>query len=112
MGLKAGRLRHHVQLQEKQKTQDPSTGELEVDWVTIATPWVEIVALSARDFIAASAQQSEVRTRITIRFREDVAAGMRILHRGMVYTILGVLPDPDSGLEYLTLPASEGVRLD
>ena len=34
---------------------------------------------------------------------------MRVVHGGKVYNIHGVLPDMRSGLEYLTLPVSEGV---
>ena len=35
---------------------------------------------------------------------------MRILHRGKIYNIEGVLPDDESGLQWLTLPYSEGVK--
>ena len=112
MAQAAGKLRHRVELQEQQIAQDPNTGEMLSTWVTIACPWAEIVPLSAREFIAASAEQSEVRARIVIRYRQDVNASMRIVYRGLAYNILGVLADPVSGLEYLTLPVSEGVRLD
>lgn len=111
MAQAAGKLRHKVELQEQQVEQDPVTGEMLTTWVTIARPWAEIVPLSAREFIAASAEQSEVRARITIRRRADVNASMRIVHRGLAYNILGVLADPVSGLEYQTLPVSEGVRI-
>lgn len=45
-----------------------------------------------------------------MRYRDGLLPTMRILYRNKVYSIHGVLPDPDSGLEYLTLPVSEGVR--
>lgn len=112
MSLAAGRLRHQVELQEQMQTQDAQTGEVLVAWQTIARPWAAIEPLSARDFIAAQAQQSEVRARITIRRRTDINASMRIVHRGLVYRILGVLNDPESGFEFQTLPVAEGVRLD
>ncbi|KPB96501.1 Head-tail adaptor protein [Pseudomonas syringae pv. maculicola] len=35
---------------------------------------------------------------------------MRALHRGRIYNIHGALPDAKSGLEYLTLPVSEGLN--
>lgn len=73
--------------------------------------YAQIVPSSAREFIAANAQQSEVRGRIVIRSRSDIDATMRIIHRGMAYQILGVLPDPVNGLEYMTLPVSQGVRV-
>lgn len=110
MALASGRLRHKVELQEQVMAQD-TNGDVTTDWQTIARPWAAIEPLSARDFISAQAQQSEVRGRITIRRRENINASMRFLHRGMAYQILGVLNDPESGLEYQTLPVSEGVKL-
>lgn len=108
----SGNLRHKVQLQAKQITQDPVTGEMVTTWVTIAQPWAEIVPMSGREFVAAGAEQSEVRGRIVIRYREDVDASMRVVYRGRYYNILAVLPDAESGREHLTLMTGEGVRLD
>lgn len=112
MALASGRLRHQVELQEQVQTQDPVTGEILVTWQTIARPWAAIEPLSARDFIAAQAQQSEVRGRITIRRRADINASMRFVHRGMKYQIFGIMPDPVSGLEYMVCMTGEGVRLE
>jgi head-tail adaptor len=53
--------------------------------------------------------QSQVSARITIRQRSGITAAMRVVHGSKVYQIEGVLPDKESGLEYLTLPCSEGV---
>lgn len=110
MSIAAGKLRHRVELQERVTTQDPNTGEMIEAWQTDARVWAEFVPLSAREFISAGAEQSEVRARFVIRQRQ-VNASMRIVHRGMAYDILGVLADPNSGLEYVTLPVSEGVRV-
>lgn len=112
MTLASGSLRHKVQLQQPVVAQDPNTGEMETTWQTIATPWAEIVPMSAREFVAAAAEQSEVRGRIVIRYRDGVDATMRVVHRGKWYAIHGVLEDKVSGLEYLTLMVAEGVRLD
>jgi SPP1 family predicted phage head-tail adaptor len=108
----SGKLRHKVQLQAQTVTQNPETGEMETVWATIAEPWAEIVPMSGREFLAASAEQSEVRGRIVIRYREDVDATMRVLYRGKYYAIHAVLPDADSGKEHITLMTGEGVRLD
>jgi SPP1 family predicted phage head-tail adaptor len=53
-----------------------------------------------------------VRGRIVIRYRPDVDATMRVVHRGRWYQIHGILEDRVSGIEYLTLMTGEGVRLD
>ena len=105
--LKAGNLRHSVTLQRKQQTQNPQTGALLTTWVTEATVWAAVEPLSAREFVAAQAVQSNVSVRITVRYRPGITAAMRILHDGKVYGITGVLADKDSGREYLTLPCEE-----
>lgn len=67
--------------------------------------------LSARDLIAAQAGQSEASGRMVIRYRAGVLSTMRILHRGDVYNIQGPpMPDPNSGLEYLTILVAKGVN--
>ena len=108
--MRAGKLRQRIDFQKPILTQDPVTGEMIKDWVDV---WTKVPAsvepLSAREFIAAATTHSEVTTRIGIRRRAGVDSTMRIVHRGKFYNIEGVLPDPKSGLEYLTLPCSEGV---
>lgn len=108
--FQAGRLRHRVSLQDNVEIIDPNTGARENKWVEVAKMWASIEPLSARDFIQSSALQSQITTRITIRYREGVIAKMRVVHRGRVYNITGVLADRDSGLEYMTLPCSEGTN--
>lgn len=113
--MRAGKLRHRVSLQRYQYVgQDPDTGEELRQWQDARTCWASIEPLSVREMIAAQAEQSKVSARITIRYTDDVDAAMRVVHtkRGTkkFYNIEGVLPDNDSGLEYLTLAVSEGVR--
>lgn len=111
--MQAGRLRHRVTIQQYTHAKDLDSGEWVKHWADYATVWAEIVPLSAREFIAAQATQSKVTGRVTIRYLEGVDASMRILHtvKGTtkIYNIEGVLTDPGSGLEYMTLPVSEGV---
>tara|TARA_Y100000815_G_scaffold274502_1_gene308828 strand:- start:14816 stop:15148 length:333 start_codon:yes stop_codon:yes gene_type:complete len=108
--MRAGKLRHKVTIQAPGLTQDPVSGEMLPGWTDFASVWASIEPLSARDFIAAQANQSEITARIVIRYREGILPTMRIIHRGKVYGIQGVLADADSGLEYLTIPVSEGVK--
>lgn len=120
MNIEAGRLRHRITLQAPRDLldsngdviQNQETGEVARVWEDVATVWAAIEPLSAREFIAAQAVQSKVTTKIIIRHRE-VDASWRALHvRGIlttVYNIHGVIPDPDSMLEWITLPCSSGV---
>lgn len=108
----SGKLRHKVALQQRMETQNPTTGEMVTSWSTIAEPWAEIVPMSAREFIAAQAEQSEVRGRITIRYRSGVDASMRVVYRGEYYMIHGVMRDAESGREHMTLMVGQGVRIE
>lgn len=108
--MKAGRLRHRVSLQRQTETRDPESGAVIVSWGEVAKLWASVEPLSAREFIAAQSVQSEVSARIVIRHRNDVSAKDRIVYRGQVYNIEGILPDPESGYEYITLPVSAGAN--
>ena len=112
MTLAAGKLCHRVSIQRPVETQDLSTGAVSVTWQLYAERSAEHVSSSVREFIAAASVQSEVRGRFVVRYDAGITADMRVIHRGKAYAILGVMPDPDSGLEYMTLAVSEGVVFD
>ena len=105
--MQAGRLRHRVTIQNRVETQGPTTGAIAVSWADVATVWAAVEPLSAREFIAAQATESQVSARITIRYRAGITPKMRVAHGDTLYDIAGVLSDPKSGREYLTLPVSE-----
>lgn len=112
------KLRHRIWIQALQPVEDSSgqiqtaTGEPITEWVNVAEVWAAIEPVSARQFIAAQAQQSKVSALITIRYRRDIDPAMRLYHQSKdaYYNLEGILPDKDSGMEYLTLVCSEGVR--
>lgn len=108
-GLKSRKLRHRVVIEQYAETQDPNTGAMVRGWSKYGDRWAEYVANSVREFIAAASNQSEVKGRFVLRYDADIVPQMRIVHRGKTYEILGVMPDPDSGLEYITCAVSEGV---
>lgn len=107
--LDSGKLRHRVSIERLSLVQDATTGAVVETWTEIAKVWAAVEPLSAREFVQSAAGQSEVTARITIRTR-DIQATDRIIHRGTVYNIRGVLADKDSGLEYITLPVAAGVN--
>jgi len=102
-----GKLRHRVALETFQSGQDPDTGVLTDGWLQLATGvWAAIEPLSGREFVAAQAQQGTITTRITIAQRDDLNPKMRVRHGDVVYDVHAVLPDPDSGREWVTLMCS------
>lgn len=112
--LQAGRLKHRVVIQYPNGTQNLDTGGYSDDWSTLTTVWAAIEPISAREFVASSTENSKVNTRIIVRYRKDIKANMRLWHaaKDKYYNIEGVLSDKDSGLEYLTLVCSEGMRYE
>ncbi|MDQ7965659.1 phage head closure protein [Pseudomonas plecoglossicida] len=110
--MRLGRLNHLITIEHKVKLRDPVTLEFgEPTWQKFAKVYAEVSPLSARDLIAAQAAQSEATARMKIRYRPGVMSTMRILYRGEVYSIEGPpLEDTKSGLEYLTLMVSKGVK--
>lgn len=109
MSLSAGKINHFVRIERLVRTLDTNGDPVE-SWELVATVHAAIEPLSAREFAASQAMQSQVSARITIRFRDDVRAAMRIVHGSRIYNITGVLADKDSGREYLTLPVTEGTN--
>lgn len=109
--LDPGELRHRITIQRPKTTQDATTGQTSTVWINVATDIAAAIKpLSVREFIASQQMQSEISTRIVIRYREGLTADMRILHKTQIYNPQGWLPDPDSGLEYLTAPCSLGAN--
>ena len=45
-----------------------------------------------------------------MRYRAGLLPSMRLVHRGEIFNIAGLLPDKASGLEYITIPVSAGVN--
>ena len=111
--MQAGKLRHRIDIEEMTILRDPITGDYgEPQW---AARWrkcpARVEPLSARDLVAAQAAQSEATARVVIRYRPGVLPTMRIVYRNEVYSIEGPpLADPKSGLEYLTILVSKGVK--
>lgn len=110
--LNPGKLRHRVIIQQPVDAQDQNTGATVRTWSDVATVWAAIEPLSAREFVAAQSEDSKVSARVTIRYRSGISHEMRLYHaaKGQYYNIEGVLSDKESGLEYITIPVSEGLR--
>ena len=88
----AGTMRHRVQIQAKTVAHDDH-GAPVATWTPVATVWASLEATSTREWFAAQQVQSEVTQRIRIRYRTDIDATMRVVHKGRVYDIVGILPN-------------------
>lgn len=110
--LNPARLRHRVKIEKPVEVQDENTGAITTTWEFVSNVWASIEPLSVREMIAADVEKSKVSGRIVIRYRDDIDYTCRIVHayKDIIYNIVGILPDKESGLEYLTLMVSNGLR--
>lgn len=84
-----GELRHRVSLQTKTITK--AEGIPQENWTTVATVWAAIADLSGKEYFQAASVQSEVTSRIRIRYRPGITPAMRVFYGSRLFTILSVI---------------------
>lgn len=111
--VQAGKLRHRILVEDLVTPPElDSDGARTDSWIPVFDRLVsaQVAAVSGREYIAAAAVQSKITTRIKVRYRVEYRARMRVTHRATIYNIEAVIPDPDSGIRYLSLLCSSGVN--
>jgi len=89
--MNAGQLRERVKLQTPATGQD-AYGEPLTGWADFAVGVpADIQDLNGREFLAATASQNVVNSKITIRHLAGVLPSMRVLHGADAYNIVTVL---------------------
>jgi SPP1 family predicted phage head-tail adaptor len=84
-----GQMRQRIALQAKTITK--SEGIPLENWTTVATVWAAVSDISGKEYFQAGALQSEVTTRIKIRYRTGITTSMRVLYGSRVFQILSVI---------------------
>lgn len=98
--MKAGKLNRRVTIQRRATGED-AYGQPTQGWVDLFTVWAAIDDMKGRQFFAAQADQSQVHTKITIRYVAGIDASMRVLHGLDVYDIHAVLGQDRVSLELM-----------
>lgn len=102
--MQAGKLNRRVAILCKSGDRSPSGQLLPDSWVELVKVWASIAYASGLQTIKGDAEVSLARASIRIRYRTDVAAGMRVQHGSTMYRIHAVLPD-ERGREFVDLVA-------
>lgn len=78
--MEAGRLRDRVRIERavRRRTESGAFVEDYEPWITC---WASVEPLSPREFFSAQQVQSEISTRIRIRYRPGLNAKCRVLHQ-------------------------------
>lgn len=103
----AKRLNRTITIQVRASAQSAS-GAPSTAWNDFKTLPAEKRDVSAREFLAAGAAQSEVTAKFIIRYRDDITAGMRVAMGSQLFNIEAALDPAGSRIE-LTLLCSTGL---
>lgn len=107
MGMRAGRLRHRLQIQSATKTRTDTGGFTET-WTTDATVWGAVEPFRGREYWNNQQMQGEATHRIVLRHRGSVTPANRILFGARVFNVIEAL-NPDERRISLELMAKEVV---
>ena len=90
--MQGGTLKHRIQFQQRPAGRDAAGQPLA--WANVGNPvWADVEPQSGGQTIKGGAETSIVRTLITIRYRADVSAALRIVHGADIYKVLSVHQD-------------------
>ena len=99
------KLTQHASLLARTLTPDGGGGYTE-SWTTFATAWIALEPRDATDIVNADHLESRVRHRITLRRRDDLAAGQRVQVAARLFRVHAVL-DPGPRAPFVTLNCEE-----
>ena len=85
-----GALNQRVLIERFTSEQD-ELGQMIDTWTPLATVWAAVEPQAGREFIAAGAAQSELTTKVRIRYRPGITSGDRVTHDGRTYNIQSVV---------------------
>src|SRR5690554_3950961 len=91
--MRSGNLRHRIEIQRQVPGRN-EIGDPIVRWETFAKVWAEALDIKGREFWQAAQVQSEITSRVRIRYLPGIKASMRVLHEGRLLEIDHIL-DPD-----------------
>ena len=110
--MRSGRLRSLIQIQQKGagSPRQSGSGERLDAWGEFATVRGFIRPIAGKELRAADQAQGRIDTEIEIRYLDGIkgAGAMRVVHRGVAYTIHAAI-DPELRNKKLLLQCSAGV---
>jgi SPP1 family predicted phage head-tail adaptor len=101
----AGWLRHRVTIEAATGTSDEAGGETS-SWAIFATAWSRIEPVGAAEKTVAAHLAGVVTHKVTLRWRDDLTASMRVAYRGRHFRIR-TIHDPDEGRRHIELGCEE-----
>lgn len=88
--MKAGQLDQRVTVERLEQGQD-EIGQPYSTWTPVVTLWAAVEPQAGREFVAAGAAQSQLTTKIRIRYRPGIQSDDRVIHNGKAMNIQSVI---------------------
>ncbi len=107
--MRAGRLRHRLSLQSPTFT-NTSVGTVVTTWPTAATIWGSIEPLRGREFYDSALINSDVTSRIVIRYTSDIEPNYRIVFGTRTFLIDSIIDVEERNIEMHLMVIEEVVK--
>lgn len=104
-----GNLRHRITLQKPVIIKDSIGQEVE-EWQEVATVWASVEPLSGKEYFNAQQVNSEISTKVIIRYIESLSSQWVVQFGHRIFNILSVINFEERNI-YLQLLCSEKVGL-
>ena len=104
-----GKLRHTIQLQSKERTDD-GMGGFDVAWTTYATVKAFVETRPGKEVVIADRLDASQVIRATIRYREGVDETDRVIYKGKAHNIRSV-SNIEGENKWLLLDMERGVAV-
>ena len=88
--MRAGQLGKRIRIERLQSGVD-EIGQPITGWSPVFDAWASMEPLTGREYIAAGAEQSEVTTRVRLRYRPGITIADRVCHEGKLFNIVSVI---------------------
>jgi SPP1 family predicted phage head-tail adaptor len=88
--IDAGQLRERITVEQPTESRN-RLGETTYTYSTFAEVWASVTGVTAREFLLANTQQTEITHRIRMRYLTGLTNQMRISWRGRTLQIISVL---------------------
>lgn len=88
--MRAGNLRHRIQIQQPVMIQDDYGSPVET-WQTICEVWASILPLRGQELFQAQQWQSKISHKVTIRYRSGISPRYRVLFGDRVFEVETVI---------------------
>ena len=90
MSIRAGDLNNRIIIQENKLIEDEVTGIETKKWITVCTPFAKVLDIGGAEFFSSANENTKIRTKFTIRYRDNIDEDMRILFINKCYNIVFV----------------------